>query len=138
MILRVGRPNILRDQPPRLRLFDEVPDTVQRLVIVISSCTPGWRKWGQGWGFDAGPIETYERELRPKDMRKYVAVACTGNAEVIGIIGLDTMVDVINANSIERGRREVREELVSHLVKRGWAGDKAEDRAEGLVFTSEV
>jgi hypothetical protein len=65
-----------------------------------------------------------------------MAIACSGKAKKIEIVGYETIARFRSAAELEEVIAWIREELGKILVKKGWEAVEADQRAQAILFVT--
>lgn len=122
--------------------FHRLPETVERVTLVMQSASSHWRVCDEGWGLEVDPLveKGDNAEGDPNSLRRqrgFAGVAAACRAREVEIVGLETMADMGDDESLERGKSQIRWIMRQKLVERlGLSQEAAEERSDRLIFTS--
>jgi hypothetical protein len=119
---------------PTETFLDKLPSTVDKLTLVMWTWYGEWAHT-QGWFYPCELGET-DCSFTPAGLRTGLALACTGNAKVMEVVGMETMLAGWSAVLVNKEIGEVRKEIQRQLVLQGWKEEAAKKRAKEIKFMS--
>lgn len=117
---------------PTETFLDKLPSTVDKLTLVMWTWYGEWAHT-QGWFYPCELGET-DCSFTPAGLRTGLALACTGNAKVVEVVGMETMLTGWSTVLVKKEIGEVRKEIQRQLVLQGWKEEEAKKRAGEIKF----
>lgn len=116
---------------PSTRSFlARLPNTIQRLTVVLASWSGGWDSNGKSIEFTEVP-NCWDDDISMEARQEGLGLACSGLAKQMEIVGLETLSRDDDRQSIKGTRHEI-ERMMSSWE---WSGRDARERSQKVSFT---